>query len=124
FDGFVEVVIIFIAYVREEDVGRLAAEFECDWDQVLAGVLHDEAACRGLAGESNFGHARTGSKRFARFGAKAIHDIENTWRQEVCAQFSPNENAGGSLFSRFEDDAVAGGDRGGEFPGRHQDGKV
>ena len=58
FDGLVEEIVVFIEHVGEENVGRFSAQLKRNGNQVLAGVLHDEAARGGFAGESDFGHAR------------------------------------------------------------------
>src|SRR5271165_126668 len=56
FDRLVEEVVVLGAHVLEKDIGRLAAELERDWNQVLRGVLHDEPARRRLAGERDLGN--------------------------------------------------------------------
>ena len=76
FNHLVEEIVVFSGDVLEEDVRRLAAELQRDRDEVLAGILHDQPARRGLAGEGDLGDARAGRQRLAGFQAKAIDDVE------------------------------------------------
>ena len=124
FDGLVEEVVVFLADVGEEDVGRLAAQFQRDRNQVLAGVLHDEPASGGFAGEGNLGHARAGGQRLARFEAEAVHDVEHAGRQQIANQLRPDQDAGRCLLGRLEHHAVARGQRRRQLPGGHQDREV
>ena len=59
FDRLVEEVIVFVEHICEEDVRGFAAKFQCDRNQVLAGILHDQAAGGGFARERDLGDART-----------------------------------------------------------------
>ena len=58
FDSFVEERIVSVHHGREEDVRALATQFHGHRVQVLAGVLHDQAARGGFTGEGHLGDAR------------------------------------------------------------------
>ena len=124
FDSLVEIVVIFAHDVCEEDVRRLAAEFQRDRDDVLGGILHDEAARRRLAGEGDLCDALAGGERLAGFKAKAVDDVKHARWQDVCDQLGEDEDRGGRLLGWLEDDTVAGSERGREFPHGHQQGEV
>jgi ParB family chromosome partitioning protein len=80
-DRLVEEIVILGHDVLEEDVGRLAAEFERHRNQVLARVLHDQPARRRLAGEGDLGDARRGRQRLAGLETEAVDDVEHAGRQ-------------------------------------------
>src|SRR6516165_2354256 len=74
FDRLVEEIVILGAHIAEEDVGRLATQFERHRDQVLRGVLHDQSAGCRLAGEGDLGNAARRGEWLARFEAEAVHE--------------------------------------------------
>ena len=80
FEGLVEEGVVGLGDVFEEDVGGFAAEFEGDRDEVLRGVLHDEAAGGGLAGEGDLVDAVRGGEGLACFEAEAVDDVEDAGR--------------------------------------------
>ena len=124
FERLVEELIVRIHDVGEEDVGRLAAEFQRDRDDVLGGVLHDQAARRRLAGEGDLCDALALSERLARFEAEAIDDVDHARRQDVSDQFGEHENAERGLLGWLQHDAIARRERGRELPHRHQQREV
>ena len=93
-------------------------------DDVLGGVLHDQAAGRGLAGEGDLGDALALGERLAGFEAEAVDDVEHAGRQDVGDQFGEHEDAERRLLGGLEHHAVAGGERRRELPGRHQQREV
>ncbi len=111
-------------HVGEEDVRGFAAELEGYGNQVLAGVLHDEAARGGFAGESNFGDARAGGQGLAGFEAKPVDDIEHARRQQVAHQLGPDEDAGGGLLGRLETTQLPAASAGASFHVAMSMGKV
>ncbi|MPL73764.1 hypothetical protein SDC9_19570 [bioreactor metagenome] len=124
FDRLVEEGVILRHHVREEDVRRLAAQFQRDRDQVLGRGLHDLAAGRGRAGEGDLGDARRFRQRRADFRAHAVDDVQHAARQQVGDEFRQHHDRGRGLFGGLHHHAVAGGQRRGEFPRRHQDREV
>ncbi len=78
FDGLVEEIVVFRCNILEEDVRRLAAEFQRNRDEILAGILHDQSTRRRFAGEGDLGDARAGCERFACLKTKTIDDIDHT----------------------------------------------
>ena len=124
FERLVEVLVVGVGDVGEEDVGRLAAEFERAGDDVLGRVLHDETAGRRLAGERDLGDALVLSERLAGLDAEAVDDVEYAGRQQVADEIHQHHDAHGRLLGGLQHDAVAGGERGSELPHRHQDREV
>ena len=124
FEALVEVGVVLVGDVGEEDVGRLAAEFERAGDDVLGGVLHDEAAGRRLAGECDLGDALVLGERLAGFDAEAVDDVEDAGGQEVADEVHQHHDAHGRLFGGLQHDAVAGGERGSELPAGHEEREV
>ncbi len=124
FERLVEEVIIFVVHVGKEDVGRLAAQFECDRDYVLGGILHDEPPCRRLTRERDLGDARIGGERFAGLDAETVDDVEHARWQQVADDVHQHHDAHWRLLGRFQDDAIAGCKRRRQLPHRHQDGEV
>ena len=124
FERLVEEIVILGHHIGEEDVRRLAAQFQRHRNEVLAGILHDQAAGRGFAGEGDLGDARAGGERLAGFEAEAVDDVEHAGRQEIADQFGPDQDRGRRLLGRLQDDAVAGGKRRCKLPDRHQDREV
>src|SRR6516165_8064821 len=70
-DGLVQELIVSGHDVAEEDVRRLAAQLQRDWDQVLRRVLHDQPAGDGFTGEGYLGDPRIGRERLADLAARA-----------------------------------------------------
>ena len=82
-DRLVEELVVLGHHVGEEDVRRLAAELGRRRDQVLRGVLHDQPAGRGLAGEGDLRDPLVGRKRLADLGARAVDDVDHARRDDV-----------------------------------------
>lgn len=82
-ERLVEEIVVLGGNIGKEDVRRLAAEFERDGDQVLAGILHDQPTGGRLAGKGDLGDARAGGERLARFEAETVDDVEHAGRQEI-----------------------------------------
>ena len=57
---------------RIDDDRVFAAQLQGDGDEVLRGVLHDQAAGRRLAGEGDLGDAVRGGQRLAALQAEAV----------------------------------------------------
>ena len=55
FQRLIEIIIIFGEHVVEENIRRFTTQFQGDRNQVGGGVLHDQPAGAGLAGEGDFG---------------------------------------------------------------------
>ena len=68
----------------EENVGRLAAEFERDALESVRCALDDHFSDCGAAREGDFVHASMRNERGSRRFAKAVHDVDDAGRQ---AQF-------------------------------------
>ena len=117
-------VVVLQRDVVEEDVRALAAEFQGDRNDVLAGVLHDQLAGRGLAGEGDLGDAIARGKRLAGFEAEPVHHVEDTLGQQVADEIHQPHDRGRGLFGRLEHDGVAGGQSRCDLPHGHQDREV
>jgi hypothetical protein len=110
-DRLVQKLVVGGSHVRQEDVRALAAQLECDRDDVLAGVLHDQPAGGGLPGERHLRHPRTGGQRLAGLHAEAVDHVEHPPRQQVRDQLDHLEDRRGRLLGRLEHHAVAGRER-------------
>ena len=119
-DRLVEVIVVLGHDVLEEDVRGLAAELQRDRDQVLAGVLHDQPAGGRLAGEGDLGDARARRERLAGLQPEAVDDVEHAGGQQVADQVGEHQDRGRGLLGGLQHHAVAGGQRRGELPDRHQ----
>jgi hypothetical protein len=75
--------VVVLGDVGEEDVGRLAAEFQGGRNQVVGGGLGNHAAGGGRAGEGDLGDAAAGGERHAGFAAVTVDDVEHAGRQQV-----------------------------------------
>ena len=124
FQGLVVERVVGVGDVVEEDVGALAAEFQGDRDQVLAGVLADQAAGGGFAGEGDLADPGAGGERLAGLDAEAVDHVDDAGRQQVADELHQHQDRGRGLLGRLEDDGVAGGERGGELPDGHEDREV
>ncbi|CAM2147310.1 hypothetical protein PT2222_10131 [Paraburkholderia tropica] len=124
FERLVEIAVVVIEHVGEENVRALAAQFQRHGNDVLARVLHDQAARRRFAGEGDLGDALVRRERLACFEAEAVHDVEHARRQQILNDLGEHEHRGGRLLGGFEHDAVAGRERGRELPGGHQDREI
>src|SRR5580658_5141380 len=67
--------------IGEENVGRFAAEFECDAFESVRSTFDNDFADSGAASESNLIHAGMRYERGARGFAEAIDDVHNSGRQ-------------------------------------------
>src|SRR6266404_2023678 len=109
----------------EEDVGRLAAEFERDALESVGGALDDDLSDRSAAGEGDFVHAGMSDERSTRRFAKAIDNIGDTGRQtqffEPAGDFHHGERR---LLGGLEHASATRGDGGSELPRSHNQGIV
>ena len=120
FDGLVHV------GVGENDVGTLAAEFESDALEIgFRGGFHDEVADFGGAGEGDFVDVHVASERGAGGGAVAGKQVDDAIGEAgFLDEFGNAQRGERSLLGGLHDDGAAGGERGAEFPGLHQQRKV
>ena len=88
------------------------------------GVLADQPAGGGLAGEGDLADPRAGGQRLAGLDAEAVDDVEHAGRQEVADQFHQHQDRGRGLLGRLQHDGVAGGEGRGQLPDGHQDREV
>ena len=88
------------------------------------GVLHDQPASRGLAGERDLGDPLVLRQRLAALDAEAVDDIEHARRQEIADHVHQHHDAHRRLLGGLEHDAVAGGQRRSQLPDRHQQREV
>ncbi len=110
--------------VGEEDVRRLAAQFDGGRNNVLGRRVHDVRAHRRGAGEGDLGDAFAGGQGFAGFFAETVHHVQHAWRQQVADQLHQHADAQRGLFSGFEHHAVTGGQGRRQFPRGHQQWEV
>ncbi len=78
----------------------------------------------GRAGKRHLGDTRIARQRFASFTAVPVNHIQHPFRQQVGNQFHKQRNGQRRLFSRFQNHAVAGSQRGRQFPRGHQQREV
>ena len=124
FERLVEKIIVLRGDILEEDVGRLAAEFQRHRNDIFRRILHDEAARRRLAGEGDLGDPLALRQRLAGLDAEAIDDIEDAGRQKIADHVHEDHDAHRRLLGRLQHDAIAGGERGRELPDRHQEREI
>ncbi len=107
--------------VGKENVGRLAAEFERDALEGVRGAFDDDLADGGAAGEGDLVDAGMRDERGTGGFAEAVDDVHDSGRQtnfaEPVCEFERGQR---SLFGGLENASAAGGKRGREFPGGHQ----
>ena len=87
-------------------------------------VLHDQPAGGGLAGERDLGDPVARRQRLARLHAEPVDDVEHAGGQQVADQRHQVQDRRRGLLGRLEHHGVAGGQRRGELPDRHQDREV
>ncbi len=124
FQRLVEEVVVLRHDVGEEDVRAFAAELDGARDDVLRGVLHDEAAGSCRAGERDLGDALVEGQRLAGFDAEAVDDVQDAGRQQVVDEVHEDHDAVGRLLGGLQHDAVAGGERRSQLPAGHQQREV
>src|SRR5699024_1313240 len=84
----------------------------------------DQTTRRRLTGECHLADALVRGQGLARLGAEAVDDVEDSGREQITDEFGEDEDRRRGLLGRFEDDAVAGGERRGQLPGGHEQGEV
>ena len=82
FDGLVEEAVILVHDVGEEDVRRLAAQFQRCRDQVVGGGLGNHAARGGGAGENN-GRDGARGQVILTYTVKSVKKINNTATENI-----------------------------------------
>ena len=118
FEGFVE------RHVVKEDVGRFAAQFQRGGNQHFSSGDADVAADFGRAGKGKFVEAFMVQHVFAGFRTASGDDVQHAFRQQVVNFLSERQQAQRSAGRRVDDDGTACGERGCDFPSRHQEGEV
>ena len=113
-DGLVEVGVL------EDEQGGFAAGFEGDVFEIDGGHFHDLAACGCGAGEGDFINVEVGCDCCAGVFAIAVEDIDDAGGEaSFFDQGGEVEDAEGGLFGGFDDDCIAAGEGGTQFPGAH-----
>jgi hypothetical protein len=87
-------------------------------------ILHDQPAGRGLAGEGDLGDARLLTPAACRPRAEAVDDVEHARRQQVAISSISTRIEDRRLLGGLQHHAVAGRQRRGQLPRRHQDREV
>jgi hypothetical protein len=107
--------------VGKEDVGRFAAEFEGDALYRVSGLLDDDLADGGAAGEGDLVDVGMLDEWSAAGFSEAGDDVDHARRQtavgEIVCEFESSKR---SLLGGLEDAGAAGGDGRREFPRGHQ----
>ncbi|MNF69417.1 hypothetical protein D3C84_513000 [compost metagenome] len=102
--------------VGEDDVRRLAAQFQRQLGEVLGAAAHHVASGGGAAGEGDLAHQRVTGQGGAGAGAvtgdHVDHARRNAGLQGQARQF---ENGRRGVLGRLDDHAVAGGQRRGQL---------
>ena len=120
FERLVEEVVVVLGHVGEEDVRRLAAEFERYRDEVVGGVLHDEPPRRRLTRESDLGDPLALRERLSSLDAEAVDHVDDARRKEIGYEFDEDHDAERRLLGGLQDNAVACRDGRRKLPRRHQ----
>src|SRR5581483_6923353 len=107
--------------IREDDVWRLAAEFERDALEIAGGSLEDELADLGGAGEGDLVDVGMLGDGAAGAGAEAGDYLDDALGQSGLEdELAEAERGERSLFGGFEDYNVAAGQGGRDLPRGHQ----
>ena len=118
FDGGVEIGVV------EDDEGRFAAELEGELLGRVGGGLADDAADFGRAGEGDLvdvGMLDDGCAGLA----VAVDDVEHACGQaDFVGDLGEGERGERRVLGGLDDDGVAGGERGRDLPGEHQQREV
>ena len=119
-DGVVDVGVL------EDDVGRLAAEFEGDLLQVGAGGgLEDGAASDGRASEGDLVNVHVRGDGGTSSLAETGQDVDDTWWEtDLLGEVGGDETAEWGLLGSLDDDDVAGGDGRADLPCPHEQWEV
>ena len=86
--------------------------------------MHDQLTGGGFTGEADFGDAVAAGERLTGFQTKAVHDIDDTCRQQITDDFHQYHDAEGGLLCGLKYHRVARRQSWSQFPRRHQDGEV
>ena len=107
--------------VGEENIRRLAAEFEGNALHGICGLLHDNLSDRSTAGESNLVYVRMLHQRRTAGLAEAGDNVDHSGRQANISQpvrhFQRRKR---SLLGRLQHAGTARSQRGSKLPGGHQ----
>src|SRR4029077_733091 len=107
--------------VGEEDVGRLAPQFERDALHRIGGLLDDDLADCGAAGKRDLVHVRVLDERSAGSFAEAGDDVDYASGQAAISKvFCKFEGGKRRLLGGFEDAGAACGDGRSKFPCGHE----
>src|SRR5216683_4740879 len=107
--------------VRENDIRRLAAEFQRNLLEVSGGGLEDDLADLRRTGEGDLVDFGMLGDRTAGARSEAGDDVEDTLGQPgFHDQLTEAKGRQRSLLGRLEDDRVAAGERGPKLPRGHQ----
>ncbi len=118
-DGFVEI------GVGEDDGRALAAELEGDFLEVSGGGVDDEAADFGRSGEGDLVDEGMCGERGSGAFAEAGEDVDDAFGEAgFVDEFGEAEAGHRGLLGELEDDGAAGGERGAELPGGHEQREV
>ena len=111
--------------ILEDDRGRLSAQFQGHFLQVSLRRVDDELADLGRAREGDLVHARMARERRACRFAETGDDIQHAFRHAgLHGEFAEEQRRERRLLGGLEDDGIAGGQRGSQFPRGHQQRKV
>src|SRR5207253_1909781 len=103
--------------VGEKDVRRLAAEFQSDPLHGVSGLLDDDLAYGGAAGEGDLIDIRMLHERSAAGFAEAGNDVDHArWQAAVGEMLGEFESSERRLLGGLEDTGASRGKRWREFP--------
>ena len=111
--------------VVQDDVGRFAAEFERNFFQVAGGGVQDQLADFGGAGEGDFVHVGMRGESGAGGFAVARDDVDDAIGESgFLKEFAEAKRGERRLLGGLQNYGAAGGERGAEFPGGHQEREI
>jgi hypothetical protein len=111
----------FDVRVVEDDVRRLAAEFQADLCEVVGRVLHHAYSCLGGAGERHLIHAWVAHQRTARLLSEARDDVDDALREaRLFEELREFQNGSRRLLGGFNYYRAASSERGRQLEGQEE----
>ncbi len=114
----------FKVAVIEEDVGRLAAQFQRGRNDAVGCSQGDLTADFGGAGEGQLAEALVVQHVLAGLAAGTGDDVEDACGNDILHQLGQFQHAERGFAGRLDNCAAAAGQHGGQLPGSHQEGEV
>ena len=105
--------------IIKDDNRRFPAQFHMGTLNRRRGVADNMRAGGNRTGQRHHAHLRMGGERIADGSAAAKQHVKHPGGENLFCQFAQLQRGQGGNLRRFDHHAVAGGQRRGQFPGRH-----